>query len=166
MKPATDGGAVTVNNPHPGLTTGADGAAGKITTLTVLLSQPLPPEVPGAIEPHEEIKVYLASIEWQPGVVIEAGVEVKLPPSILYSIVNPEMEGTEGSVNAEAQVLIGTVNTGAAGKTTALTVASGQITLMEFARVLPQSAVSLYLALIVQQPAVLLSKALAVVRSP
>lgn len=62
VKPATVGGGVTVNNPHPGLTTGADGAVGKITTLAVLLSQLLPPDVPEAIEPQAEVKVYLALI--------------------------------------------------------------------------------------------------------
>ena len=39
-----------------------------------------------------------------------------MPPSILYSTVNPETAGTVGSTNADAQVLAGAVNTGAFGK--------------------------------------------------
>ncbi len=45
LKPAIVGGAVTVNGPHPALTTGAEGASGYITTLTILL------RVQGSVEP-------------------------------------------------------------------------------------------------------------------
>ena len=166
MKPAIVGGAVTVNNPHPALTAGADGAAGKTTTLTVLLSQLLPPDVPAVIEPQAEVKVYLAFIVWHPKVDTATGVEVKVPPSILNSVVNPEIDGTEGRVKAEAHVLVGTANTGAVGKTMAFTVFAPQVALVELASIPPQSAVSLYLALIVQQPEVFVSSELAVANVP
>lgn len=76
------------------------------------------------------------------------------------------MDGTEGRVKAEAHVFVGTVNTGAAGKTTAFTVVSAQVALIELASVPPQSDVSLYLALIVQQPVVFVSNELAVAKVP
>ena len=53
LKPAMVGGGVTVNGPQPGLTIGAAGAVGKITTLTVLLEAHAPvPAVFAAVAPH------------------------------------------------------------------------------------------------------------------
>lgn len=50
------------------------------------------------------------------------GAGANAPPSMLYSILNPEIAGTEGKENADAQVLLVAVMTGAAGKTTTFTV--------------------------------------------
>jgi hypothetical protein len=41
-----------------------------------------------------------------------------VPPSRVYSTLNPATAGTDGKVNAEAQVFGGAVRTGTAGKTT------------------------------------------------
>ena len=51
-----------------------------------------------------------------------AGVDVNAPPSMLYWTVKSETSVTAGSINADAQLLAGAVNTGAAGKFTTLTV--------------------------------------------
>lgn len=87
-------------------------------------------------------------MEWQPGVVGITGEAVKLPPSILYSAVKPDTEGTEGSVNADAQVLAGAVMTGAAGNITILTILLGPHNPDPTvpAGVLPQAAESIYRA--------------------
>jgi hypothetical protein len=71
-------------------------------------------------------------------------------------------------VKLELHVLDIGVMVGAAGKTTALIVLSWQRTLVliELASVPPHAAVSLYLALIVQHPAVLVSKAFAAAKVP
>ena len=53
-KPAMPGGDVTVKSPHPADTTGAGGAGGKITTLTVLLTQEEPAVPAGLPVPHGE----------------------------------------------------------------------------------------------------------------
>ena len=61
VKPATAAGGVTVIAPHPAFTTGAVGAVGKITTLTVLLdSHATGPAVPAIMLPHAAVKTYLA----------------------------------------------------------------------------------------------------------
>ena len=61
------------------------GAVGKITTLTALL---LPHEpVPGvfaAVLPQADVNTYLATIEWHPTDVGIVGVDVNVPPSMLY----------------------------------------------------------------------------------
>jgi hypothetical protein len=57
LKPGTAGGGVTVKRLQPPLLrviTGADGADGKTTTLTVLLSQPVKP-VPSGNDPQDEV---------------------------------------------------------------------------------------------------------------
>ena len=70
---------------------------------------------------------------------------------MLYSIVNPLTGVTEGRVKAEAQVLSGAVMTGAVGKITTSTVLlfSHRPVPAVPARVVPQSAASTYLAVIV-----------------
>lgn len=60
------------------------GAAGKITTLTVLLTQEPGPALPAGIVSQLAANTYRACTVWQPGVVGMAGVEVKPLPSILY----------------------------------------------------------------------------------
>jgi hypothetical protein len=72
------------------------------------------------------------------------------------------------SAKLELHVLDIGVMEGAAGKTTALIVLSWQRTLVliEFVGVPPHAAVSLYLALIVQHPLVLLSKPFATAKVP
>lgn len=50
------------------------------------------------------------------------GAVAKAPPSMLYSTLNPATDGTEGNVNADAQVLAGAVMTGAVGNMTTFTV--------------------------------------------
>ena len=99
------------------------GANGYINTFTVLLlpHDPLP-GVPAGVFPHADEVTYRAIMSLQPGVVGISGVSVKPPPSILYSTVNPATGDTDGSVNADAQVLAGAVITGAVGKITTLTV--------------------------------------------
>jgi hypothetical protein len=125
VKPDT---AVTVGNVKavpPQVFAGAEmlGAAGKITTLTVLLAaQPAGAEVPAAFPPQAEVRTYRADTVWQPTDVGIVGEAAKVPPSMLYSTVNPDTEATVGNVNAEAQVLAGAVMVGAAGKITTLTV--------------------------------------------
>lgn len=53
LKPAIAGGGVTINGPQPGLTIGAAGAVGNITTFTVLLEAHAPvPAVFAAVPPH------------------------------------------------------------------------------------------------------------------
>jgi len=122
LKPAIVVGGVTVNKPQPGLTTGAVGAAGKITILTVLLTPHVAvPAVPAAVPPQIAEVTYLACTVWQPGVVVVGDAE-KAPPSILYSILNPLTAVTVGKVNADAHVPAGAVIAGAVGKITTLTV--------------------------------------------
>ena len=61
LKPATEAGGVTVIGPHPGFTTGAGGASGKITTFTTLLAlHPAGATVPAGVDPHAAVKTYLA----------------------------------------------------------------------------------------------------------
>ena len=86
----------------------------------------------------------------------------KAPPSILYSTLNPGTAETVGKVNEAPQVLPGTVIVGAAGNTTAFIVVSWQaaIPLITSAGVVPHEDPSLYLAFIVQHPAVFVSKLL------
>ena len=76
------------------------------------------------------------------------GEAVNAVPSILYWTVKPEIAVTVGSVNADAQVLAGAVNTGAAGNTTTLTILPGPHKPLPVvpANVLPQSAVKTYRA--------------------
>lgn len=68
------------------------GAPGKMTTLTVLLvTQPPGPVVPiGFPVPQAPARIYLALIEWHPGVVGTTGDEENAPPSMLYCVVNPD----------------------------------------------------------------------------
>ena len=47
---------------------------------------------------------------------------VNAPPSILYCTVNSATGVTVGKINADAQVLVGAVNTGAEGNMTTFTV--------------------------------------------
>ena len=77
-----------------------------------------------------------------------AGVDVNAPPSMLYWTVKSETSVTAGSINADAQVLAGAVNTGAAGNTTTLTILPGPHKPLPVvpANVLPQSAVKTYRA--------------------
>ena len=74
----------------------------------------------------------------------------------------------DGKVNAEAQVLAGAAIVGAVGNTTALIVLSWQAVneLVAFAAVPPHAAVSLYRALMVQHPEVLVNNAFAAARVP
>ena len=58
LKPAIEGGGVTVNAPQPGLTIGAVGAAGNITTLTIFDKHVL--TVPDAVVPQVAVKTYRA----------------------------------------------------------------------------------------------------------
>jgi hypothetical protein len=85
VKPAIDGGAVTVNAPHPGVTVGAGGAAGKTTAFMVASIQA------GSvlIEDPQLLDLYLAFIVQHPGVLVNwlftVGFklllyELKLPP--------------------------------------------------------------------------------------
>ena len=167
LKPAIVVGAETVNSPQPALTFGAGGAAGKMITFTWLLILHSPaPLAPDAEGRQEEASAYCAEIAWHPGVVGIAGVAVYAPPSILYWVVNPVTATTVGSVNPALQVLVGAINKGAEGKTTAFTVVAAQLALVVFARVPPQSVVSLYLALIVQQPGILVNIVFAAPKSP
>ena len=64
VNPVILAGGVTVNNPHPGVTTGAVGAAGNITVLTVLLTPHAPePAVPAVVAPQVAVNTYCAVIE-------------------------------------------------------------------------------------------------------
>jgi len=64
LNPETLAGAVTVNAPQPELTAGAGGAAGKITTLTVLLvAQAAGAAVSAALVPQALVNTYRAAIE-------------------------------------------------------------------------------------------------------
>jgi hypothetical protein len=131
------------------------GAVGKITTLTSLLSPQVPvPAVPAVVVPQSAANTYLAFIVWQPGVDGTAGETEKAPPSMLYWTVNPETEGTDGNVKAEAQVLAGAVITGAAGNITTWTILltpHGPLP-VEPAAVVPQAAVKTYCAWMVWHP--------------
>ena len=83
-------------------------------------------------------------------------------------MLNPETVETVGKVNIEAHVFTGSIITGAGGNTTALIVLSWHagIRLVELASVVPQSAVSLYLAFMVQHPYVFVSNAFAEANDP
>ena len=95
------------------------GAAGNITTFTVLLLPHEPvPTVFAGVDPHADVRTYLATMEWQPGVEGMAGDDVNVPPSILNCVVNPGTEVTLGKVKAALQVFAGASNVGAAGNTT------------------------------------------------
>lgn len=94
------------------------GAAGKITTETVLLSPQIPvPEEFAAVVPQVEVNTYLAFTVWQPGVVGIVGVAENAPPLILYWAVKPFATGNVGNENAALQVFAGAVITGAEGNT-------------------------------------------------
>jgi hypothetical protein len=57
VKPVIVAGGVTIIGPQPELTTGADGAAGNITTFTILLSAQAPvPGVNAAVPLHAEVR--------------------------------------------------------------------------------------------------------------
>ena len=169
LNPATAGTDGKLNmEAHAFAVSVITGAEGKITTLTVLLAPHAPgPWVVGVVDPQSVVTTYRALTVWQPGVVV-LGEDEYAPPSILYSTLNPVTAVTVGKTNIAAQVFAGAVITGAVGKTTALIVLSWQpaIELTEFAGVEPQADVSLYLAFIVQQPFVLLSKRFAAVKVP
>ena len=79
---------------------------------------------------------------WHPGVVGITGVVVNVAVLILYSTLNPLIAGTEGSVNAEAQVLKGACRIGFSGYTKAFTVVSEHpvAVLVVPAKNVPQSA--------------------------
>jgi hypothetical protein len=95
------------------------GAVGKITTFTVLLLPHRPvPAVLAAVGPQAEVRTYLATIEWQPGVVGIVGVDVNVPPSMLNWIVKPATVVTVGRVKAALQVFAGAISVGAVGNTT------------------------------------------------
>ena len=136
--------------PQPSLTVGAGGANGNIITFTGLLGPHAPvPVVPAGVLPHTAEVTYFATMEWQPGVTGMVGVDVNAPPSMLYWVVKPVTAVTAGSVNADAQVFAGAVNTGAAGNTTTLTILPGPHNKplpVVPANVLPQSAVKTYRA--------------------
>ena len=71
IKPVIEGGAVTVNGPHPGLTTGAGGASGNTTAFIVVswhTGSVL--TVPAVVVPQSEERRYLTFIVQQPGVFI------------------------------------------------------------------------------------------------
>jgi hypothetical protein len=70
---------------------------------------------------------------------------VNVPPSILYSTLNPVTKVTVGNVNADAQVLAGVASAGASGNITTLTVFDKQV-LGVPAAVPPQAAARRYLA--------------------
>ena len=85
LNPGTAGGSVTTIGPQPLFTVGAGGAAGKITTLTVLLAPHEPiPMLPTDVLPHAAVKIYCACTVWQPGVTGMAAEDEKAPPSMLY----------------------------------------------------------------------------------
>jgi len=73
---------------------------------------------------------------------------------------NPEIAGTAGKLNIEAQLFDGAVMTGPEGKTAALIVVSWHagIALVALAGVVPHADVSLYLAFMIQHPGVFVSK--------
>ena len=59
LNPATAGGSVTTIGPQPPLTVGAEGAAGKITTLSILLVPHEPvPMLPNGVFPQALVKTY------------------------------------------------------------------------------------------------------------
>ena len=77
------------------------------------------------------------------------GAAANVPPSILYSMLNPATAVTVGKANADAQVLAGAVITGAAGKTTTFTrllIMHGPVVRTVPGPLVPQAAVVLYLA--------------------
>ena len=85
LNPVTAGGSATMIGPQPLLTIGAGGAAGKITTLIVLLALHEPvPVLPTDVLPHAAVKIYCACTVWQPGVSVMVGEDEKAPPSTLY----------------------------------------------------------------------------------
>ena len=69
LNPALDAGGVTVNNPQPGLTTGAGGADGNTTALIVVSWQAATVLTASAgVVPHAELSLYLTFIVQHPGV--------------------------------------------------------------------------------------------------
>ncbi len=61
------------------------GAAGKITTLTVLLVAHEPaPVAPAAVLPHAAVNTYCACMVWHPADVEIVGEAENAPPLILY----------------------------------------------------------------------------------
>ena len=61
LNPDIDAGGVTVKSPHPGLTVGAGGAGGKMTTLSILLGPHAPePVAPADVVPQFEVRTYCA----------------------------------------------------------------------------------------------------------
>ena len=59
LNPGTGGGSVTTIDPQPLFTAGAEGAAGKITTLSILLMPHEPgPVLPSAVLPQASAKTY------------------------------------------------------------------------------------------------------------
>jgi hypothetical protein len=132
------------------------GAAGNITTLTVLLvaQEPLPVAF-AEVLPHATAKTYCACTVWQPGVVVLGEAE-NAPPSILYWTLNPVTARTVGNVNAALHVLAGDVIAGAAGNITTLTVLLVPQTPVPGvnAAVVPHADCRTYLAVIVWQPGV------------
>ena len=122
LKPAIVVGGVTTMGPQPAFTVGAGGAAGYITTLTVLLTAQAPgPAVPAAVVPQAAVSTYRARKVWQPGVAIVGEAE-KAPPSMLYCTEKPGTAGTVGKLKAALQVFAGSVNVGAAGNMVTFTV--------------------------------------------
>ena len=71
------------------------------------------------------------------------------PPSILYCIVNPATEGTDGKVKADAHVFAGAVMVGAVGNITTLTTLLISQAVVVPGRLLPQAGVKAYCADIV-----------------
>jgi len=87
---------------------------------------------------------------------------------MLYSILNPDCATTTGRIKADAHVFAGAVIIGAEGKTNVVIVLSWQagIPLVVFAGIDPHAAINLYLAFMVQHPAVVVSKAFAAANEP
>jgi len=96
------------------------------------------------------------------------GEDENAPPLRLYSTLKPDTAATLGRVNMAAQAFEGDVITGAKGNTTAYMVPSWHAAkeLVELAGVNPHTDVSLYLALMVQHPAVFVSRLFAAVNVP
>lgn len=95
---------------------------------------------------------------WQPGLTGIVGEAEYPPPSICHWVVKPLIDGNDGSIKPELQVLDGAVSAGTVGNTIAFKVVSAQGLIVP-ARVVPQSVFNLYLALMVQQPGTLVTNA-------
>ena len=130
------------------------------------------------VDPHAAVNLYLAFIVQHPGVFVNnAFAAAKVPYALrdppgactAYSAVNPATFATAVIFASEAlQVLAIAVIVGAAGNTTAFTVASWHVifVLIELAAVLPHAAVNLYLAFIVQHPGALVNNVFAAAKVP